>query len=411
MDKIRKDNQLIDLFCTLAEIPSPSLKEQKVTKKILSIFKDNNIEASTDDYGNIKARVQATDTNKKPLLLSAHMDVVGDDSPINLKLNGNIIETDKTRTLGADDKAGVAAAIMLAIELSKNNDLKHGGLEIVFTRDEEQTMSGIHNLKMEELESEHVLVIDADGLGQVQISGADYTKLTLYVEGLKGGHSGIDIDDKTRLNAGKLIAELVNEIPQGVYKKDEFGVVTSINLGVIIGGGIQTAIDNIKSSELKSNQYQNYILDKAITNVINTQAGASYSIRSSSRKYEEDLINNIKTIINNFNKKYTGLALAKIETAEHLPPFEKSSDETMINVSKEAGKNLNINLDISSFHAGAETHIYANKENKYGIKFKPVLIGVANIYNMHSANEQIDYVSYLKGYELVKEIFKVFNKN
>lgn len=410
MEKIRKENKLIDLFCTLAEIPSPSLKEEKVIEKILSIFKENNLEASTDNYGNIKAKVKATDLNKKPLLLSAHMDVVGDDSPVNLKLNGNIIETDKTRTLGADDKAGVAAAIMLAIELSKNNDLKHGGLEIVFTRDEEQNMSGIHNLKMEELESEHVLVMDADGLGQVQISGADYTKLTLSIEGLKGGHSGIDIEDTTRLNAGKLIAELVNEIPQGVYKKDEYGVVTSINLGVIVGGGIQTAIDNIKSSEIKSNQYQNYILEKAITNVINTQAGAAYSIRSSSRKFEEELINDIKIIVDNFNKKYSGLAVAKIETAEHLPPFEKSDDETMINVAKEAGKNLDIDLDISSFHAGAETHIYANKENKHGVKFKPVLIGVANISNMHSANEQMDYISYLKGYELVKEIFKVFNK-
>lgn len=410
MDNIRKEHKLIDLFCTLAQIPSPSLKEEKVTEKILSIFKENGIEAQKDNYGNVKAKIPATDSTKKPLLLSSHMDVVGDDSPVNIRLNGNIIETDKTRTLGADDKAGVAAAIMLAIELSKNKELKHGGLEIVFTRDEEQNMTGIHNLKMEELEAEHVLVMDADKLGQVQIAGADYTKLTLFVEGLKGGHSGIDIDDTTRLNAAKLVAELVNKIPQGVYKKDEYGVVTSINLGVIIGGGIETAIDNIKCSDIKSNKYQNEILEKAITNVINTKAGATYSIRSSSRKYENELIKEIESIVDNFNKKYSQLALAKIETAEHLPPFEKSDDETMINVAKEASKNLNIDIEISSFHAGAETHIYANKENKYGTKFKPVLIGVADISNMHSANEQMDYTSYLKGYELVKEIFKVYNK-
>lgn len=410
MDNIRKEHKLIDLFCTLAQIPSPSLKEEKVTEKILSIFKENGIEAQKDNYGNVKAKIPATDSTKKPLLLSSHMDVVGDDSPVNIRLNGNIIETDKTRTLGADDKAGVAAAIMLAIELSKNKELKHGGLEIVFTRDEEQNMTGIHNLKMEELEAEHVLVMDADKLGQVQIAGADYTKLTLFVEGLKGGHSGIDIDDTTRLNAAKLVAELVNKIPQGVYKKDEYGVVTSINLGVIIGGGIETAIDNIKCSDIKSNKYQNEILEKAITNVINTKAGATYSIRSSSRKYENELIKEIESIVDNFNKKYSELALAKIETAEHLPPFEKSDDETMINVAKEASKNLNIDIEISSFHAGAETHIYANKENKYGTKFKPVLIGVADISNMHSSNEQMDYTSYLKGYELVKEIFKVYNK-
>ena len=410
MNNIRKEHKLIDLFCTLAQIPSPSLKEEKVIEKILSIFAENGIEAQKDNYGNVKAKIPATDSTKKPLLLSSHMDVVGDDSLVNIRLNGNIIETDKTRTLGADDKAGVAAAIMLAIELAKNKELKHGGLEIVFTRDEEQNMTGIHNLKMEELEAEHVLVMDADKLGQVQIAGADYTKLTLFVEGLKGGHSGIDIDDTTRLNAAKLVAELVNEIPQGVYKKDEYGVVTSINLGVIIGGGIETAIDNIKCSDIKSNKYQNEILEKAITNVINTKAGATYSIRSSSRKYENELIKEIESIVDNFNKKYSQLALAKIETAEHLPPFEKSDDKTMINVAKEASKNLNIDIEISSFHAGAETHIYANKENKYGTKFKPVLIGVADISNMHSANEQMDYTSYLKGYELVKEIFKVYNK-
>lgn len=410
MEKIRQENKLIDLFCELAQIPSPSLKEEKVAHKILTIFKENNIEASTDEYGNIKAKVQATDTNKKPLLLSAHMDVVGDDSPVNIKLNGDIIETDKTRTLGADDKAGVAAAIMLALEVSQDKNLKHGGLEIVFTRDEEQNMSGIHHVKMNEIEAEHILVLDADKMGQVQIAGASYTKLVINVKALKGGHSGIDIDDTTRLNAAKLIAELVNELPQGVYKKDEFGVVTSINLGMIIGGGIETAIDNIKNSEMKSNQYLDYIVDKAVTNVINTKAGATYSIRSSSREYEKNLLAEIKTIIDNFNKKYEGLAVAQMESSEHLPPFEKSDDETLIEVAKEAAKNLGYEVDISSFHAGAETHIYANNKNKYGIQLKPTLVGLADIYNMHSNDEQMDYKSYLKGYKLLKEFFSVFNK-
>ena len=63
---------------------------------------------------------------------------------------------------------------------------------------------------MNEIDSEYVLVMDADKLGQVQIAGADYMKLIVNVTGLKGGHSGIDIDDKTRLNAAKLISELAN---------------------------------------------------------------------------------------------------------------------------------------------------------------------------------------------------------
>ena len=410
INDLRKQHKLIDLFCTLAEIPSPSLHEDKVINKIIEIFNQKNINAWKDDYGNVKAKIPATDTSKKPLMLSSHMDVVGDDSPVNICLNGNIIETDKTRTLGADDKVGVAAAIMLATEIANNKELKHGGLEITFTRDEEQNMTGIHHVNMKEIEAEHIFVMDADKLGQVQISGADYIKMTVNVTALKGGHSGIDIDDKTRLNAAKLIAELVNEIPQGVYKKDEYGVVTSINLGVIVGGGIETAINKIKEDNIKSNQYQNILIDKAVTNVINIKAGAAYSIRSSSREYENNLINDVKVIVDNFNKKYEGLAIAEMKTVEHMPPFEKSDDETLIEVSKKAAQNIGLTPDISSFHAGAETHIYANNTNKYGKKLKPVLIGLADVYNMHSANEQMDYTTYLKGYEFLKEIFKVFNE-
>ena len=117
----------------------------------------------------------------------------------------------------------------------------------------------------------------------------------------------------------------------------------------------------------------------------------------------------IEAVINKFNKKYEGLAIAKMETSEHLPPFEKSEDETLVNVARKAGKNLNMDLDISSFHAGAETHIYANNKNKYGVQLKPILIGLADVYNMHSADEQIDYKTYLKGYEFLRELFKVYN--
>ena len=211
-------------------------------------------------------------------------------------------------------------------------------------------------------------------------------------------------------NAAKLIAELTNEIPQGVYKKDEFGVVTSINLGMIIGGGIETAIDNIKENNIKSNEYLDYVVKKAVTNVINTKAGATYSIRSSSREYEKNLITDIKLIVDNFNKKYDGLAIATMEVSEHLPPFEKSDDDTLIKVAEKASENLGYKVEISTFHAGAETHIYANNKNKFGVQFKPTLVGLANIYNMHSSNEQIDYKSYIKGYELLKEMFKVYNK-
>lgn len=407
---LRKEHDLIDIFCTLAEIPSPSGKEDKVADKIVEILTTNGVNAHKDAFGNVMAYIEPTDGTKKPLLLSAHMDVVGDSSPVNIRISedGKFIETDKTRTLGSDDKTGDAAAIKLALEIAKS-DIKHGGLELVFTKDEEQTMTGINNVEFNKINSEYVLVLDADKMGQVQISGASYTNGTLIVNAVKGGHSGIDIGDKTRLNAVKIIAELINEIPQGEYKRDDYGTVTSINIGSVIGGGVEAVIQRISQEGIKAESYIDYVADNSMTNIINTKAVAKYSIRSSEEANENQLIEDIKAIVEKFNKKYDGLANAEFIAKSKMKAFEKSGDETIQKIGLEAGKKVGIEVEVSSFHAGAETHIYAHKTNKDGKVFKPYLIGLADIYNMHSSDEKMDYASYLKGYEFLKELFLIFN--
>ena len=219
-------SDLINLFCTLAKIPSPSMREDAVAEKIMSFFTENGIDCRRDETGNVYARVPATDSAKKPVMLSAHMDVVGDDRPVHIVEKDGFIETDKTRTLGADDKAGVSCAMMLAKETAADKTLKHGGLEIVFTRDEEQNMTGARNIEYKTLESEHILVLDGDRLGELQIAGAGYTKMTLSVTGTKGGHSGIDIADASRVTiasnevAGSLQAGRNSVLTMGISEED-----------------------------------------------------------------------------------------------------------------------------------------------------------------------------------------------
>ena len=91
-------------------------------------------------------------------------------------------------------------------------------------------------------------------------------------------------------------------------------------------------------------------------------------------------------------------------------PFEKSPNQYMAEIAKNVGKKIGIEVRIQPFHAGAETHVYANKTNKSGKKFKPVLVGVANIFSMHSSNEKMEIESLKKGFEFVKEIFLEYNK-
>lgn len=405
---IRKEHELVDIFCSLAEIPSPSLHEEKVIEKIQEFCSENSISCTPDEYGNVYIYVPATDDAKEPIMFSSHMDVVGDASPVNLLLDGDFIKADG-RTLGADDKVGVAAALLLAKNVAKNKDLKHGGLEITFTRDEETNMSGIEHVNFSKILSKYILVCDADKLAQVQISGASYTNAKLLVKGLIGGHSGIDIGDKDRLNAAKLIAELLAEFPQGVFYQDETGVITSCNLGAIVAGGIQNAVKSLVDEGVNSPNYIKTINDKSSTNIINTEARASYSIRSASVEKENELKALMKSLVEKFNKKYEGLALAEIEFEIHLPPFEKADDDSIPELHTKVCERLGIQNEVSSFHAGAETHIYAHQKNSKGQTFMPFLLGLADVYNMHSANEKVDYKTMLKGYDIIENLFKEFN--
>ena len=85
----------------------------------------------------------------------------------------------------------------------------------------------------------------------------------------------------------------------------------------------------------------------------------------------------------------------------------------MMNISqfylKQQHKKVGVKPDITSFHAGAETHIYANQTNANDEKFVPYLLGLATVCNMHSKNEYLDYKTMLKGQELLKELFLAFN--
>jgi len=419
---LRKKNEVLDVFCSLVQIPSPSLKEEKVAEWILDFCNENNINARKDTYGNVYISVAATDETKEPIMISAHMDVVGDDSPIELEFDGQFIKA-KGRTLGADDKVGVACGLMLAKELvnkgltsspaltlKEGADFAHGGLEVTFTRDEETGMSGAENLEFEKMQSKYILVCDADKLGQLQVSGASYTNAKITVRSFKGGHSGIDIGDETRLNAAKLISELLAEFPQGAYYKDATGVITSCNLGALVAGGIQNSVASIVEKGVKSNDYITEIMKKTSTNIINVLGMASYSIRSASVAKENELKELMVSIIDKFNKKYENLANAEIEFEVHLLPFERVEDDMVEKAFIQGSQKAEVDYDISSFHAGAETHIYCQKQNKNGKTFAPFLLGLANIYNMHSADEKVDFDSIIKGYELLKNTFIEFNK-
>ena len=73
LSDLKKENEILDIFCELAQIPSPSLKEEKVAEWIIEFCNKNNINVRKDDYGNVYISVPATDETKEPIMISALM--------------------------------------------------------------------------------------------------------------------------------------------------------------------------------------------------------------------------------------------------------------------------------------------------------------------------------------------------
>ncbi len=423
---IRKKYRVIDLFVDLAEIPSPSFKEQALAETISEILSIHDIDSKFDSYGNIIAKIPASPEckNVKPILLSAHMDVVGGSDPVNVVLNGKFIETDKKRTLGADNKAGIAAIIDVVIEMADvYNRTPHGPIEITFTRDEEHSMTGIQNLDTSKISSKYALILDGESLGVIDHSGAGYTNIFIKVSDGKGGHSGIDIADTTRINALKVLAELDSSIPQGVYKKDDTGVITSINAASFVGGSAGMLLgEKIKDlfeekpkklpEELRTENIMPFISRNSMTNIIAQEAYGTYSLRSSDPKAEKELIQKIQKSIDMLISKYERRIKIEMIIKKHLKPFVESEDKTLEELVRKAAVSADINYKISSFHAGAETHVLSNeKMNSKKETFLPLLLGIANIYNMHSSDESLDWQSLVSGRNWIREIILEFAKH
>ena len=247
-------------FHALTQIPRPSKHEQKAADYIEAFGKKLGLETIRDEVGNVIIRKPATKGKEKckGIILQAHIDMVPqkDDAkkhdflkdPITTKIvdmeDGQWVMADGT-TLGADDGLG-CAAIMAVME---SKDIAHGPIEGIFTIDEEQGMGGAFGLKPGVIKGDTLINLDSETEGELYVGCAGsincnadfkyseedmpkgYKAYTLRVEGLRGGHSGMDIHEG-RGNANKILSRILLPLLM-----DMDCILSSIN-----GGSMRNAI-------------------------------------------------------------------------------------------------------------------------------------------------------------------------
>ncbi len=243
-------------FADLNAIPRPSKKEEKIKQFIKDFGQNLGLETQEDAVGNILIKKPATPSleHKKTIVMQSHLDMVhqkNNDTVFDFETQGIQMYVDgdwvkaKGTTLGADNGIGVAT-IMAVLSAT---DLPHPALEALFTIDEETGMTGAMGLQPGWLSGEILLNLDTEEddeidigcAGGIDVSGSRHyeteevpTNSKAYqieVKGLKGGHSGMDIN-KGLGNANKILNRLLFD------GFENFG----LQIATIDGGGLRNAI-------------------------------------------------------------------------------------------------------------------------------------------------------------------------
>ncbi|WP_193164669.1 aminoacyl-histidine dipeptidase [Microbulbifer hainanensis] len=227
-------------FARLCEIPRPSKHEQKVVEYIVDFAKQRGLDVQLDDIGNVIIKKPATAgmEDRKILALQSHVDMVPQKNadtdhdfltdPIRPQIDGEWVTATGT-TLGADNGIGVAAILALL----ESTDIPHPALEALLTIDEEAGMTGAKNLQPGYFDADLLLNLDTEDEGELYVGcaggvdvnaqlpysaeavPADHKAFKLTVRGLRGGHSGLDID-KGRGNANKIANRVIDAANQAI---------------------------------------------------------------------------------------------------------------------------------------------------------------------------------------------------
>ncbi len=224
---------VFEQFAKINQIPRPSKHEEKMIEYLKNFGERLGLETKVDETGNVLIRKPATSgyENLKITILQSHMDMVCDKlvdvefnfdtDAIKTYVDGEWLTAEGT-TLGADD--GIGCAMELA--LLESNDIEHGPIECVFTRDEETGLTGAEGMKAGFMTGDFLINLDSEDEGEMFVScagGRNTTALFNFqredapagsfflraqLKGLVGGHSGDDIN-KQRANAIKLLGRFL----------------------------------------------------------------------------------------------------------------------------------------------------------------------------------------------------------
>lgn len=467
--------KVFHFFEEISQIPRGTFHTKAVSDYCVNFATDRGLFVVQDDLNNVIIKKPGTAgyESSEPIIIQGHLDMVCEKTessthdflkdPLQLYVEDGFVHA-KDTTLGADD--GVAVAMALAI--LDSDDLPHPPVEVVFTVDEEVGMDGAIGIDLSPLEGKMLLNLDSEDEDTViaGCAGGLSMQITLPIErtevkgdqveitirGLKGGHSGAEIDQQ-RGNANKLAGRLLNHLNfntkfhlvrvQGGTKDNVITPVSNITLVTSESQKVtdltnamceawkqefgkvepDLEVEVIVTKDAKKAAMTEECMKKVIFFLNNCRNGV-YELSRSLKgmvetsnnigvvKTEEDSIMFATLIRSSMASKLVEMKESFISFAEMLGASYEICSEYPAWMYKEESKIRPIvanafekvygrKTNISTIHAGLECGILSGKKPELDcVSFGP------QMYDIHSFNERLSIESTQRIWEVVKEILK-----
>jgi len=252
-------------------VPSTA-KQKNLGKVLVEELKAIGIkDAELDEYGYIYATIPATSNKKVPVLcFCSHMDTSPDCTGANVnpqihknykggniilpndksqvltpaahpdlanQIGNDIITTDGTTLLGADNKAGLAEIMAAAEYLMQHPEVKHGAIRILFTPDEE-IGRGVDKVDMKKLGADFGYTMDGESLGHIESENFSADAVVITINGVSA-HPGFA---KGKMeNAIKIAGAIIDKLPTNVAPETTQGYEGFVH-PTSVSGGLEQAV-------------------------------------------------------------------------------------------------------------------------------------------------------------------------
>ena len=370
---VNKD-RLINEFLHLVQIDSLSGQErqiadylkQKLTSIGLPVTEDSAGKKAGGNAGNIIAKIPGNNSSTPVIMLCAHMDTVEPGIGVKPVIRDGVICSEGETILGSDDKAGIAAILEAILQIKENN-ISHGGIEVVFTIWEEGGLFGAKYLEYELLEAKIGYVLDSDGSpGTIITRAPSQDKIYAEIHG-RAAHAGINPEDG--INAIWVAANAIAGLKLGRIDEE-----TTCNVGVISGGKATNIVPDLVRIH-----------------------GETRSLDAAKREEQTALI-----------CKFMSETAARFETRAVIKAepeytnFNLSEDDLSVKIAIKAAKNLGLTPRLEKTGGGSDANVF----NQVGIQTANLGIGMRKV---HTKEEYIAIEDLVNNARYLVEIIKTAN--